>query len=203
MTATNIQEITEDELRKLDSILIIDHSGSMGEPSLRMSGKNKLEEVQEDAIAIARIAQKYDDDGLTVIAFSSAVKTYDGVTADRVASVFKEFPARGSTALHLALGEAIGKVRSSKKEGVILVFTDGAPDDHDAVVRTIKGAAKELGRPKIGFTIIQVGEDPGASKFLDDLDNHMQGVPDIVATVKAAQAEGLTLQQLAWLARNA
>lgn len=203
MTAKNVQEISDDELRKLDTILVIDHSGSMGEPSTRLSGKNRLEEVQEDAVAIARIAEKYDDDGLTVIAFSSGIKVYDGVTSERVSNVFKEFPPRGSTNLAGALEVAVAKVKSSKKEGIILVFTDGEPDSQLAVVKMIKGAATDLGRPKIGFALIQVGSDPGATKFLDDLDNHMEGVPDIVATVSAADAEGLSLQQLAWLARNA
>ena len=197
----SIQEETEETLKKLDFIAVIDHSGSMGTPSTRIKGKNRLEEVAEEATSVARLAQTYDDDGLTVIAFSSAVKTYDGVTADRVADVFKEFPPRGSTNLAGAIDAVAAKTRASSKEVVAIVYTDGAPDSQEDVVRSINAAAKEFGRPRIGFVFIQVGEDGGAQKFLEYLDDNLQ--VDVVSTVKEADSEGMTIGQLAWLARNA
>jgi uncharacterized protein with von Willebrand factor type A (vWA) domain len=195
-----IQEETEETLKTLDFIVVIDHSGSMGEPSHRRDG-NRLEEVAEDVIAIARQAEKYDDDGITVISFSSAVKVYDGVTADRVKDVFREFPPRGSTNLAEAIDAVASKARSSKKDIVALVYTDGAPDSHDAVISSINKAAAEFGRPRIGFTLIQVGKEAGAKKFLEKLDNDLK--VDVVSTVSEEESENLTVGQLAWLARNA
>lgn len=203
---TNIGELTEEQMKALDIIIVVDHSGSMGEASTRLAGKTKMEEMEEDVEATARIAEKYDDDGLTVIAFASAVSTYDGVKADKVRTVFKEFPPRGSTDLAAALGAAAQKTTESKKVSTVaLVYTDGAPNDKTAVVATIKSAAKKLGRPKFGMVLVQIGNDSGATEFLEYLDNELQaqGVPDIVATVKEADAESLSLPQLCWLALNA
>jgi Mg-chelatase subunit ChlD len=199
--AAVIQELSENELKALDAIVIIDHSGSMGEPSLRRQGKNRLQEVEEDAEALARLMEKFDDDGITAIAFSSGIRVYDGVKADAVTNIFKEFPARGSTNLAAALQAGVDKVKASKKQGVITVYTDGVPDDEKAATDVIEAAGKELGRPRIGFIFIQVGTDVGASNFLDRLDNHMK--VDVVATVRADAAENLSVGQLFWLARNA
>ena len=196
-----IQEETEETLKELDYIVVVDHSGSMGMSSTRIKGKNRLTEVAEEATSVARLAQAYDDDGITVIAFSSTVKTYDGVTADRVENVFREFPPRGSTNLSAAIDAVAAKTRSSSKEVVAIVYTDGAPDSQEDVVRSINTAAKEFGRPRIGFVFIQVGEDADAQKFLEYLDDNLK--VDVVSTVKEADSEGLTLGQLAWLARNA
>lgn len=191
------------ELANLDWVLCIDHSGSMGSPSTRLQGRTRIQEVQEDAIAIARLAEQHDQDGLTAIGFSSGVNTKDGVKSDAIENIFKEFAPRGSTNLTAALQAAIGKAEQSNKETVVLVFTDGAPDDEKSVIQTIKSAATKFGRPKLGFAFIQVGDDPGATNFLDHLDNGLgEGVPDCVATVRAQEAEKLSVEQLAWLARN-
>jgi Mg-chelatase subunit ChlD len=205
MTKTSIGELTDDQLKQCDIVIVIDHSGSMSTPSKRFKSKNRIEEVQEDVLAVARIAEKFDNDGLTVIGFSSAVQVYDGVTSEKVANVFKEFGPRGSTNLAAALQAAAQKAtESAKPSTVVLVYTDGEPDDQSEVIQVIKTAAMKLGRPKVGFTLVQVGDDPAAQRFLEYLDDSLekQGVPDVVATIPEVQAETLSVQQLAWLALN-
>lgn len=196
------QSLSEDQLRAIDFIVLVDHSGSMGETSQRIDG-TRLEEVREDCVAVARLAQNYDDDGITLIGFSSGVNVKDGVKADSVVNLFREFPPRGSTNLTDALDAAVKKARSSNKNCIVLVYTDGEPNDQRGVIKVISDAARSMGRPKIGFTFIQVGDDEGATEFLDTLNNHLKGVPDVVACVKAAEAEQLSIEQLAWLAQNA
>lgn len=202
---TNIQEAGDDVLKSLDWIIVVDHSGSMGEQSVRMAGKTRFEEVQEDALAIARIASKYDDDGITIVSFATAVNVHDGVTPDTLKTTFNEFPPRGSTNLSGALDAVYTKAKSSSKEVVAIVFTDGVPNDQGDVVKSITKMATTLGRPKIGLALIQVGTDVGAKQFLEYLDDHLASakVPDVVATVTAEEAEGLSVPQLVWLARNA
>lgn len=199
-TLTASPEVSPEELKNIDAILVIDHSGSMGEPSTRFSGKTKYQELQEDAQAVAREMEKYDTDGITVIAFSSGVNTYDGVTAAKVSQVFNEQPPRGSTNLTDALRSAVDKAKSSNKDCAVLVYTDGSPNDAQTAIDVIGIAGRTLGRPKIGFTFIQVGNDQGAASFLDKLDN---GMPvDVVATVRSKDAETLSVPQLIWMARN-
>jgi Mg-chelatase subunit ChlD len=199
-TATVIQSATETELKALDLIVVIDHSGSMGDPSLRLAGKAKFEELKEDVIAVAREMGKYDADGLTVIAFSSAVRTFDGVTADKVGQVFTETSPRGTTNLTDAMKAVSEKAKSTDKEVVAVIYTDGSPDDPESAMKAIAAIGTEMGRPKIGLVFVQVGADPGAAAFLSKLDNEMP--VDVCATVSAAQAEGLSVGQLVWLARN-
>lgn len=195
-----IPEVTAAELKNIDGIFVIDRSGSMGEASLRLPGRTKYQELQEDVAAGAREFAKYDADGLTLVPFSSSATVVDGVKPETVANVFKEYEPRGSTDLAAALTQAIRKANDTKKDAVVFVYTDGSPNDPAAAKAIIEAAGKSLGRPKIGFTFVQVGNDPGAKAFLDELDTTLS--VDVVATVSAEQAENLTIPQLAWLARN-
>lgn len=197
---TAIQEVTADELKNIDGIVVIDHSGSMSSGSSRFTNKTRYQEVEEAAGAIAREMQQYDEDGITVIHFSSGVTVHDNIKSDKVAEVFKEHRPAGSTALHLALEAAFAKAKASTKQTVIITYTDGAPDDERAVIAVIEKAGKDLGRPKIGFVFVHVGNDAGATAFLDKLDSGMS--VDVTATVRAAEADMLTVPQLVWLARN-
>lgn len=196
---TNIQPASEDTLKKLDYILLIDHSGSTSNPSKRVEG-SLFDEMREQALQLATLAEKYDDDGITLIAFSSSVIVKDGVKAATVRDVFKEFSPGGQTNLGLALEEAYKKAKASSKEVVVFVFTDGAASDPSRVKDVLTVAGKELGRPKIGFSFIQVGDDPDAAKFLADLDDSLK--VDVVATFTSEQAEKLSIAQLVEAART-
>lgn len=197
---TIIQTLSDEQLKKCDFLMLIDHSGSMSEGSIRRSGLTKFEELQENTAAIAREAQRFDTDGLTVIAFSSGVRVIDGVTADKVAQVFKEVRPQGSTNLSDALVAAFAKTETSQKECVILCYTDGAPDDEKSVFELIDAAGEKFGRPRVGITFVQVGEAKGATAFLNTLNSSLK--TDVVAVASAKEAEGLTLGQLAWMAQN-
>lgn len=197
---TEIVPATEETMKKLDWIIIVDHSGSMEEPSTQMKGHTRYEEVREEVVLAARIAEKYDDDGLTLIHFSSHATVTDGVKADAVKSVFDRFHPSGGTNLHLALDEAVKKARKSAKEVVVLVFTDGEANDPDEVINTINVAGKEFGRPRIGFTFVQVGNDSSAKAFLDRIDNDLK--VDVCATFSEEEAENLSIEQLVTAART-
>lgn len=202
LSADQIKEETDETLKALDWIVVVDHSGSMAEDSTRLAGKTRYEELQEEVIAVARQAEKYDDDGITVINFASTVNVTDGVTASEVTRVFKEFPPRGLTDLAGAIKAVAKKTRESTKPGVVaIIYTDGVPNDENAVIKEVNAAAAEFGRPRIGFVIIQVGQDKQATKFLARLDDTLK--VDVLSTIPEEQSEGLTLGQLAWLARNA
>jgi hypothetical protein len=80
------------------------------------------------------------------------------------------------------------------------VVTDGAPDDEKAVMRAIIKAAKRVTTAnELAVTFIQVGNDPGARRFLLILDQEMvrAGAPhDIVSTVTLDEAEGIGLTEV-------
>lgn len=195
------QAMAEDDLKKLDWIVVIDHSGSTGEPSLRLKGRTRFDEMHESCLAVARQAERYDDDGITVITFSGRTKVFDGVTGDKVKNVFAEIHPGGGTNLGAAIREVMAKKRASTKDVIAIIYTDGEADSETDVIAALNDAGKEFGRPKIAFVIVQIGEDAGAKKFLDRLDNGL--AVDVLATVRAEDADELSVPELAWLGRNA
>lgn len=200
LNKTNIAPCPEEVLKGLDLIVVIDHSGSTETGSTRLKGKSRYDEMQEQAVMAAEVMSRYDDDGITLVHFSNHAVTKDGVNADAVRELFKEVRPGGGTVLSNAINEVVKKTRTTSKEVVALIFTDGEANDPDEVKRAMDAAGKEFGRPKIGFCFIQVGNDPGAKSFLDMLDNDLK--VDISATFSNEDAEGLSIQQLIQAART-
>ncbi len=196
---TNIAPATDAVLKALDWIIVIDHSGSTATPSKRIEG-TRYDEMREAAILAAETAAKYDDDGITLIHFSSNAVIRDGVKPDAVRNVFAEYRPGGSTMLGLALDQAVAKAKSSRKDVVVLVYTDGEASDPRHVLDTLTKAGNDLGRPRIGFAFVQVGDDPEAKRFLDHIDNELK--VDVSATFSAEDADGLSIEQLVNAART-
>lgn len=196
----------ENVLRSLDYMGIVDISGSTEKESHRIQGVSRLAEMKEEILRFASVASRYDSDGITFAAFSTGLRVWDGITPDKVDSTFKEFHSGGQTFLELAINAIETKAKSSSKEVVAVIFTDGEATNPNKVIQAIQSLAKATnGRPKVGIVIVQVGTDPEATSFLRMLDDQMKdrGIPDMIACVPVEQAEGLSLQQFVWLARNA
>jgi len=192
-------------LENRDFTIIIDKSGSMGTSDVR--GKSRWEAAQESTQAIASGVEKYDPDGLTLYTFSGSFKRYDNVTAMKVKDVFAENSPMGSTALHLVLRDALLDVEKRKKAGnskangdLIIVVTDGEPDDKNAVAQEIIRASKTMDRDEeLAILFAQVGNDAGAQKFLKSLDDDLQGKGakfDIVDTITFDEMENKTLTEV-------
>lgn len=205
--ATKTEElpvITEAQAKEFDFIIVLDKSGSMGNDSKLLKGRSKWQEAQEFTESFARFADKVDDDGITVITFSSHAKVVDGVHADKVHEIFTNEQPGGSTNLTEALNKAFEKKFSSTKAAIILVMTDGAPDDEAGVHKAIVDAAAKCQKDSdIGILFVQIGDDAGAAKFLDSLDNGLTEAKfDIVCALAADQAGGLSPEQLLYQAIN-
>lgn len=202
-TAANnaYQSLTDEQMKSLDIMILLDQSGSMGQGSTRRKGKTKWEELQEDCLALSTIAAKYDSDGLTVGFFGQdRISVVDGVTASHVGKIFQEHQPRGGTPLHLAIQAAIDKrTASGDKPLLAIIYTDGVPDDQMEVKNLIESAGKQWPRPGISFVFLQVGDDAGASTYLQQLNNLKT---DVVAVIPAAQSENLGLEQIAWAGWN-
>jgi len=194
--------ITVDQAKEYDHYILIDQSGSMGSPSTKMQGKSRWQEAQEFTEGYARFAEQVDDDGLTVITFNSSCKVYDGVKADKVTSIFANSPM-GSTNLAAALEAAFKKKFSGSKKAIMMVLTDGSPDDRQAVIQSIERASNKLDRDEeLAIQFIQIGDDSGAKQFLAKLDDDLKGKFDIVNSLTREEAESLTIEELLWQALN-
>jgi uncharacterized protein with von Willebrand factor type A (vWA) domain len=186
-----------------DYTLIIDKSGSMSTPD-QAGGRSRWEIAQESTLALARKAEQFDPDGITVYLFSGKFKRYDDVTSAKVAQIFLENDPAGTTNLAGVLQDALNNYFQRKAAGktkpngeTILVITDGEPDDRKAVFETIIHATRQMERDEeLGISMIQVGSDAQATKFLKALDDQLQSVGakfDICDTITLEDLEDMSL----------
>ncbi|AFZ02822.1 vWA domain-containing protein [Calothrix sp. PCC 6303] len=189
-----------------DYTLIIDKSGSMSTPD-QLGGRSRWEIAQESTIALARKCEQFDPDGITVYVFSGRFKRYEDVTADKVAQIFMENDPAGTTNLAGVLQDAVNNYFQRKTAGTtkpngetILVITDGEPDDRKAVFEVIITATRQMDRDEeLAISMIQVGKDPQATKFLKALDDQLESVGakfDICDAITLDDMEDMSLADI-------
>lgn len=172
-----------EELKKRDFIVLVDKSGSMGEPYKAGSKQTRWEHAQEACLQMARECMKYDDNGITVGIFHNKLKLYENVTdgAEQLKQIFQENQPGGSTDTAMAVSKVINEYLDAKakdaataKPIIVVILTDGIPDDEAALVKVIVDATKKIAtREEIGLEFIQVGNDAHAKEFLNRLDNDL------------------------------
>lgn len=185
-----------------DFIVAIDTSGSMGEPVKAGSSITRWEAVQESALTIIRDVEKLDQDGIGLVLFGGPnIRAFDGVTSDKVRDVFASSSPRGSTPLAEALTAALALAGKSDKKDLIVVFTDGVPDDRQAAARVITQAANaQETDDALTILFVQVGDDRSATAYLKSLDDDLRGAKfDIVdaKTVPEVDAFSSTIDLIA------
>lgn len=190
-------------LENRDYTLIIDHSASMAQLSEK-GDKSRWLALQESTFALARKCEEFDTDGITVYLFSRKFERFDHVTSDKVIQIFEENIPDDTTNLVGVLQDAINNYFTRKAAGqskpngeIILVITDGRQDDKQAIYEVIINATHKMEHEKeLGISIIQVGNDPQATKFLKALDDQLQSVGakfDICDTVAFDDLENMSL----------
>lgn len=179
--------------------VLIDASGSMATGDA-VGGITRWKAAEEATIALAAKAAQFDPDGITVIPFASSPTVFNNVDASKVAQVFKEKEPNGGTNTHLALAEAF-KLHSSDAPSLIIVVTDGEPNDQEAVCKVIRDFAATLSdngsgdTDEAGILFLQVGADAGATAFLRKLDDGLNAKFDIVDVKTVVELEGMTLTE--------
>ena len=193
-------------LENRDYTLIIDKSGSMSTKD-KPGGLSRWQIMQESALALANKCEELDPDGITVYLFSGKFKRYDNVIAAKVGTIFQENDPSGRTDLAAVLADATNNYFQRKAAGqtpangeIILVVTDGEPDDRKAVMDVILAATQKLDRDEeLAISFIQVGTDETATKFLKILDDDLGRAGakfDIVDTITMNDMEDLTLKEV-------
>ncbi len=193
-------------MKDRDYTLIIDKSGSMSTPD-QAGGRSRWDAAEESTLALARKCEQFDPDGITVYLFSSRHRRYENVTSATVAQIFQENDPAGTTNLAGVLKDATAQYFQRKAAGqtkpngeTILVVTDGEPDDRKAVMRVIIETSQQMERDEeLAISMIQVGSDAGATRFLKALDDELQGVGakfDIVDTVTLDDMADMSLSEV-------
>ncbi|MFM2064169.1 MAG: hypothetical protein RLZZ507_3840 [Cyanobacteriota bacterium] len=199
-------------LENRDYTLIIDNSASMAQPTAK-GDKSKWLALQESTFALACKCEEFDPDGITVYLFSRNFQRFDHVTSAKVSQIFAENQPADTTNLVGVLQDAINNYFTRKAAGktkpngeIILVITDGIPYDRQAVCEIIINATHKMEHEKeLGISIIQVGSNSQATKFLKALDEQLQSIGakfDICDTITLEDLEEMNLTDVLWNAIN-
>lgn len=192
------------KLADYDVVVLIDKSGSMSENDCP-GGKTRWEYVQEFALSITKKAEQFDTNGIDVVMFSGTPKLYEGVTSDKVKQIFTENDPNGSTGTAEALQLVFDKYNTRKAAGatkpiLILVFTDGEPNDKNLLVKTIIDHSNSLSDDsETGIQFVQIGKNAQAREFLVSLDNDLQGKGakfDIVDTKNETEMDNMSITEV-------
>lgn len=171
-------------LSEYDFIVVVDTSGSMGEPNKRAdsAGPTRWAAMQESVMTFVRDIEKIDSDGIDVVQLGGNCDSWQGVNSDKVREIFSKLNPRGSTPLTEALAAAFKCAGKSAKKDFIIVFTDGVPDDQAGAARAIVAQAnKQAADDECTILFVQVGDDAGATAYLRSLDDNLKNAKfDIV-----------------------
>lgn len=167
------------KLQNRDYTLVIDRSGSMDTKDCP-NNQSRWKNAEETTTQIAGKLQEFDPDGITVMTFAGDFDLHENTRDDGVAAIFKSKSPGGGTSLAPVLQNIFDRYTAEKKAGntkpngaIVMIITDGAPQDGEAVARAITNFTKTLadGREEFGIEIVQVGQDADARNYLKKLDS--------------------------------
>lgn len=191
MTQAALAQVTTGnnlELNKGDQfIFALDVSRSMGSTDCP-GGVSRIEYAKESAKLFASEADKYDPDGADYFTFGSSVTPYLNQTKEQAHALISSIQANeGSTDTAGVITAAWNRAKELRAQGVtdnivLMVVTDGAPNDGEAVKTVIRSIANELTNGEdFGIIFLTVGQiDAGLRAFLTDLDDNLNAKHDIV-----------------------
>jgi Mg-chelatase subunit ChlD len=193
-TQMTVASFNLDKLKDRDYVVVMDESGSMDETDTP-NGLSRWNYMKESVISLGKKLQEYDPDGITVIPFNGTHKVYENSKSDVISDVFAKHSPDGATVLAPVLDGIFARYEAARAAGntkangqIVLVITDGQPQDQKAVAQSISNFTQKLndGRREFGISFVQVGKDIQAAKFLKSLDDDLKGAGakyDIVDTV--------------------
>lgn len=176
------------ELNKGDQFILAgDVSASMQTQDCP-GGLARIKYMKEQFKVFATEADKFDPDGVDYLTFGASVKEYyNQPLADALKLIDGLKANEGSTDTAGVIARAWKRAQELRANGctdniVLMIFTDGAPTDGEAVKTTIRGIADSLTNgEEFGMIFLTVGNiDPALQAFLTDLDDNLGAKHDIV-----------------------
>jgi Mg-chelatase subunit ChlD len=178
-------------LSEFDFIVVADTSGSMAELNKAGGSTTRWNAMQESIRTLIRDLSQIDTDGIGMVQLGGSLSTWENVNEENALAIFKDLSPRGGTPLAEALTKAFGMAGKSPKKDMIVVYTDGVPDDAKAVELVIKNQANSQAADEdLTILFVQVGDDASATRFLQGLDDNLKGAKfDIVDAKTVAEVD--------------
>ncbi|KAJ7682082.1 hypothetical protein DFH06DRAFT_1160159 [Mycena polygramma] len=221
MRAETMEDALE-TLRKYDTVVLLDDSGSMTLPGSK-KGKTRWHEAGEALEALAETAQKYDGDGIDIFFLNNKTEALNIKSSSEVRVLFAKVKPSGATPTGERLDQILKPRLRILEEAQIepdgtptdkqsgecikrvnfIVITDGEATDTpkypiiDAATRL--KAISNLCLIQLGIQFVQIGNDSGATKALKELDDdlHRAGhIRDIVDTTPYSKLNPVTAEGL-------
>lgn len=186
--ADNGSDMSNLELNKGDNFIFgFDVSGSMATKDVP-GGGTRSSYLHEKLVQFVGEAEKYDPDGVDVIAFGHNITVHQGVTAANAKELFQKLkPVEAATDTAGLVKKAWEMHKAGKYEQTVLfVATDGAPSDEQALENAIAEITEKMGDEReFNISFLVVGE-PNAdlSAFLTKLDDNLPGAKHDIVDVK-------------------
>lgn len=177
------------ELKKGTNIHFgIDVSASMQTTDCA-NGASRIEYLKEGANTLIKEAAKWDEDGIDVYTFGAKVKHLGAITPEKAAELIAPLKATEGTTDTAALVQASFDLhrKQGKEQTVLLVATDGEPNNEEALFKTIAGITEKLkDEHEFAISFLTVGvRSPGLEAFLTKLDDNLPGAKYDIVDVKA------------------
>ena|ERR1700722_17921433 len=167
------------ELKAGDNfIFAIDVSGSMATTDCP-NGMNRLEFAEEKMRQFCKEADKIDADGISVITFGHAIKSWQNIHNDAVEKIIDEIkPNQAATLTDRAITAAYQEhVKNGNSRTLLLIVTDGEPTSEPDVFKAVADITKAVkNEQEFRICFLTVGEiSAGLSVFLQHLDDKVPG----------------------------
>jgi len=209
-------------LRKYDTVILVDDSGSMTLPGSKR-GVTRWYEAGEALAALAETAQIYDTDGIDIYFLNNKKESLNIKASSEVRALFDKVKPSGATPTGERLDQILkprlveleearidpdGTPKDKKTGDTIkrvnfIVITDGEATDNPkyAVVDAASRlkAMRNLCMVQLGIQFVQIGNDSTATRALKELDDdlHRTGdIRDIVDTTPYSKLNPVTAEGL-------
>ena len=188
--------------------ILVDRSGSMTLPDNDPTGRHSRGWTRWDSARIAaqsiiELALCLDvDNRVQTVLWDSTNRglrsVHETITqVHEIDSFFASYQPQGGTPLAEALTDTYDKWLHSllmrSEPFTVVILTDGAPNDTRAVKEFFRRVIREnnLERPGretlAAFSFVRMGDDPGAKRFLQDLDDNL--IPQLNVRVDIVDAK--------------
>ncbi|KAB8291736.1 hypothetical protein EYC80_006532 [Monilinia laxa] len=185
------------KLALFDIILFIDDSGSM----VFQENGSRIDDMKLVLGRAAYAGSLFDADGIEVRFINSDVNGNNIRSEPEVEALVQRVNFKGLTPLGAQLRNKVveplimNKARANalQKPVLVIVITDGQPDNQDEVFQVVKNSAAELARTQYGkqaisYQFAQVGNDKQATEFLKKLDDD-RSIGDLIDCTSNFEAE--------------
>jgi len=191
-------------LRNYELMLVIDKSGSMLEsdcyncPIESNAGDlvtnvpfesplSRWEWCRRQTADLSQTAHSVLPNGFELVLFSKDLCVYNNVEASSIAEIFSQTVPKGAThaaqALHSMFEEYFthrSALGDHAKPLLLVLITDGCPDNPGALLDAIAGATWRMDNPdEIAILLLQIGSDAKAARLLNQLSG-----PELSANAK-------------------